>query len=140
MRRRMAMFLGALALTACNNELAGTVQVTHAGQTWTVTPSQCNSGQRQGFFGVDAREGDTDDKLVRVIHDPTASYILRLDVPGSDQIINLPGGQGCSAFDIVVERQNSTINDVTNVRGHIRVACDLPDLKVNADVTFANCH
>lgn len=140
MRRLMVVFLGGLTLTACNNELAGTVQVTHAGQTWSVLPNQCNSGQRQGFFGVDAREGDSDDKLVRVIHDPTASYILRLDVPGSDQHVNLPGGQGCSTFDIVVERQNSSINEVTNVRGHIRVTCDLPDLKVHADITFANCH
>lgn len=140
MRRLMvATILGGLALTGCSNELKGTIQVTAAGQTWNVMPSECASGQRQNFFGVDAREGTSDDKLVRVILDPKASYTLHLNVPGTDKGINLEGA-GCSTFDIVVERQNSSINDITNVKGHIRVACDLPDLKVNADLTFSNCH
>lgn len=141
MRRRTVwvVLLGGLALTGCSNELKGKIQVTAAGQTWTVTPSECASGQRQNFFGVDAREGSDDARLVRVILDPKASYTLHLNVPGTDKGINLEGA-GCSTFDIAVERQNSSINDITNVRGHIRVACDLPDLKVDADLTFANCH
>jgi hypothetical protein len=140
MRRLMVgAILGGLVMTGCSNELKGTIQVTAAGQTWSVTPSECASGQRQNFFGVDAREGTSDDKLVRVILDPKASYTLRLNVPGTDKGINLEGA-GCSTFDIVVERQSSSINDITNVQGHIRVACDLPDLKVDADLTFSNCH
>ena len=29
---------------------------------------------------------------------------------------------------------------ITNVRGRILVACDAPELALDADITFANCH
>ena len=42
MRRLMVgTILGGLALTGCSNELKGSIQVTAAGQSWSVMPSEC---------------------------------------------------------------------------------------------------
>ena len=138
--RRMAAIFGVLVLTACSNELKGDIQVTYKGQSWTVTPDECISGQRQGFFGVDARQSGKDDALVRVLNDPRTNFTLRLNVPGTGESILVEPGEGCQPFDLTVDRQNSSVNNVTNVQGHIRVTCDRPDLKIKADITFANCH
>jgi hypothetical protein len=140
-------FLGVVLLVVgaggCSNELHGALEVTvrtSGGQHWSTMPSQCVSGQRQGFFGVDMRAGTDDGTLVRAIIDPKDGPILKVNVPGTDQALTLRPGPGCSQFDVHVERQSSSINDITNVRGHVRVTCDDPELALKADITFENCH
>ncbi len=126
----------------CSNELQGALTADYkaGGKQWTTTPDECASGQRQGFFGVDMRAGQSDDTLIRVILDPKDGPILKVNVPGGSQGITLKQGPTCSRFDVHVERQSSTINDITNVRGHVRVDCEDAELKLGADLTFANCH
>lgn len=142
MRRTAAAILGGLVIltTACTNELKGSVQATHAGQTWTVTPNECASGQRQAFFGIDAREADRPDASLRVLLDPMGNHSLLLGLPGGNKGVLVQGNEGCKTFDIHVERQSSSINNVANLQGHVRIDCDKPDVKVTADLTFANCH
>lgn len=127
----------------CSNELHGALEATlraGGGKQWSTTPSECASGERQGFFGVDMRAGGSDDTLVRAILDPKDGPILKLNVPGTDQGVTVKPGPGCSRFDVQVERQSSRINNITNVRGHVRVTCDDPELALTADITFENCH
>ena len=72
----------------CSNELHGALEATlraGGGKQWSTTPSECVSGERQGFFGVDMRAGGSDDTLVRAILDPKDGPILKLNVPGTDQ-------------------------------------------------------
>ncbi len=128
-------------LCGCTNELTGslTVELRAAGKQWSTIPSECASGERQGFFGVDMRAG-SDDSMVRVILDPKEGPILKVNVPGTDQGLTLGPGPGCPQFDVHVERQNSRINNITNVRGHARVTCEDPELQLKADITFENCH
>lgn len=144
---RMGLVVGVVALLAavagCSNELHGSLEATlrgEGGKQWSTTPSQCASGERQGFFGVDMRAGTTDNAVVRAILDPTDGPILKANVPGSGQALVIKPGPGCAQFDVHVERQSSSINDVTNVRGHVRVTCDNPEFSLKADITFANCH
>jgi hypothetical protein len=99
-----------------------------------------SSGERQGFFGVDLRGGGKDDAIVRAIQDPVQGPLLRVNVPGTDKALTLQPGPGCAHFEVQVERQNSRINNISNVRGRVRVACDTPELALDADITFANCH
>jgi len=123
--------MGALLLVAaggCTNELQSSLEASllgEGGKQWAVVPSECASGERQGFFGVDLRVGASGDGLVRAIVDPTEGPILKLNVPGSSEGLNVRPGPSCSQLEIHVERQNSKINNVTNVRGHVRVACKL---------------
>lgn len=132
-----------MALGGCSNELHGTLEATlrgEGGKQWSTTPSQCVSGERQGFFGVDMRTGTSDDTLVRAILDPKDGPILKVNVPGTDKGVTLKPGPGCAQFDVHVERQSSRINNITNVRGHVRVTCDDAELQLKADITFENCH
>jgi hypothetical protein len=140
---KLAGLLALLAGVACTNELAGSLTGTlrdASGATWTVTPDECSSGERQGFFGVDLRGGGKDDAIVRAIQDPVQGPLLRVNVPGTDKALTLQPGPGCAHFEVQVERQNSRINNISNVRGRVRVACDTPELALDADITFANCH
>ncbi len=132
----------ALLLCGCTNELHGSLSVDlrAAGKQWSTIPSECASGERQGFFGVDMRADSGEDSMVRVILDPKEGPVLKVNVPGTDQGITLKPGPGCPQFDVHVERQSSRINDITNVRGHVRVACEDPELVLKADITFENCH
>ncbi len=145
---RMGLVVGVVALLAaavvgCSNELHGSLEATlrgDGGKQWSTTPSQCASGQREGFFGVDMRAGTANDALVRAILDPKDGPILKVNIPGSERAVILKPGPGCTQFDVHVERQSSSINDVTNVRGHVRVTCDDAELALKADITFENCH
>lgn len=141
---RIAVVAAAAALLGggCSNELKGslTADLKPASKQWTTTPDECASGQRQGFFGADLRAGGQDDALIRVLLDPRDGPILKVNIPGGAQGLTLQPGPSCPRFDLHVERQNSTINDIANVRGHVRVDCDDAELKLQADITFANCH
>ena len=139
---RGPIYLAALLLAGCTNELHGalTVDWQEGGKRWTVTPDACASGQRAAFFGVDMLAQGHEDSLVRVILDPRDGPLLKLNVPGTDKGLTVVQTAGCKRFDVHVERQSSTINDITNVRGHVRVDCDEPGLKLSGDLTFDNCH
>lgn len=136
------MVLAVLA-GGCSNELQGTLEASLQGAdatTWITSPSECASGERQGFFGVDMRTNSDDATLIRAILDPKDGPILKVNVPGTDKGVTLKAGPSCAQFDVHVERQNSRINNITNVRGHVRVACEDAELKLKADITFGNCH
>jgi hypothetical protein len=141
MRRGAWVVLGVL-VAGCTNELRGglTAELKATKQAWSVTPDECASGQRLGFFGADVRQGGRDDAIVRALHDPKAGYTVLLGVPGEDRSVSLDRASGCATFDVQVEPQSSRINNITNVRGHIRLDCDLPEVVVRGDLGFANCH
>lgn len=41
---------------------------------------------------------------------------------------------------LTVTRQNSTINNITNVEGHAKLKCEGGGHKVEGSVSFSNCH
>ena len=98
-----------------------------------MTPDECVSGERRGFFGVDMRAGGSDATLVRVTLDDRDGAVVRLNVPGTDQALLLHHRSACAGFDVHVERTGG------GVRGHVRIDCDDPGLAVQADITFERC-
>jgi hypothetical protein len=134
-----ALLLATLT-TGCTNELEGTAKITSkALGDHTIKPTECVSGERQGFFGADLREGGADDKTLRVINDPKEGYAVKVNIPGTKKAVLLSESR-CETFDVSVEKQNSEINDIQNVRGRVKIACTVDDDKISADLKFANCH
>lgn len=126
-----ALILFALALfgAGCTNKLEGNVTVD--GKPFDL--ASCRSGQVYGFAGVE---------LVS-----SAGDKLRLDItPASEAIAyympaSAPTGAKigtCGAMTL--ETQNSTINDVRNVRGTANLDCSGGGHTVQGSLTFENCH
>lgn len=136
------LLLGTCVLAlGCTNELKGEAEAsTKESGKFSIKPTECYSGERQGFFGVDAREGDDGKKIVRLINDPKDGYSVKINIPDSDKALILQKGESCKKFDVHVEKQNSEINNIHNVRGHIKIDCKKGDMKAKVNITFANCH
>ena len=129
MRFLLGFAVLSLALTvACTNKLSG--EVTVDDQPFVI--ESCESGQRNGFVGVDLTASDG--RRLRVVQTPS----------GAPQVFLFAGeavGQelgACGSFTI--QFQNSTINDIKNVMGEARLDCTTDEHRVKGTVTFENCH
>lgn len=137
----MRSAFAALVLVSCvsgDTGLDGQLSVrSDADGEWSVAPDDCASGERQGFFGVDLVEDDDGGRAVRIVLDPIDGYHLLMNVPGKDYALVLSEADPCARFDLHVERTNTRINNIWEVRGHALVTCNLPGLEVDADLQFA---
>ena len=111
----------------CQAELSGDLKID--GKAFT--PSSCRSGQVNGFAGVDLT--DEGGRTLRIVQTPTTQpQAILLE---SQQVVDL--GQ-CGSM--ALERQNSVVNDITNVMGSATLKCDAAGRTVEGTITFKNCH
>jgi hypothetical protein len=129
----MAALIGGLVflvfLPMCSNKLDGAASV--YGKPFA--PTSCHSGQRWNFVGVEL-EAD-DGRRLRVAQTTSGGgdvYVFDAYQDRGDQL-----GE-CATLD--VERQHSTINDITNVEGRVAFACKTDRGEVTGTVSFENCH
>lgn len=94
-------------------------------------PTSCESGQRYSFSGVDLI--DHSGRKVRLVQSPNMSPSAIL-IAGN-QVVEL--GE-CGS--LTVERQNSMVNDITNVAGNATLKCEAAGHVVEGTVRFKNCH
>jgi hypothetical protein len=128
-----------LVAVGCSNKISGSIDVTTKEHgDYSITPGQCISGEREDFFGVDLRE-DKGDKIIRVIKDPNDGYSVRINIPGTKKAV-VVNDDVCSTFKVRVKKQNSTINDIKNIKGRIKLDCKVGGSTVKANVKFENCH
>ncbi len=139
MRRTSLLLLALAGCVSGETGLGGELSVTSREHgSWSVAPDDCFSGERQGFFGVDLLEDDDEARIVRIVLDPIDGYVLKLNVPERDYALVI-GADGCARWDLLVERTNTRVNNVWEVRGHANITCDLPDLEIHADLSFSAC-
>lgn len=119
----IALLTGTLA---CRAQLTADLQVD--GQIFA--PNSCRSGQINGFAGVDLID---DGRTLRVVQKPTTEpQVILLD---NNQVIDF--GQ-CGSMTL--ERQNSVVNEITNVMGNATLNCSAAGHTVEGTVSFKNCH
>lgn|GEM_PF-1546334 len=130
-RWRPSLWVSSLALlvgvAGCTNEI--TAELLVDGEVFE--PTSCRSGQANGFAGVDLI--DNSRRTLRLVQSPT----------NQPQAILLAGEQVVDVGlcgTLSVQRQDSTINDVTNVMGEARLACETTEHSVAGSVSFKNCH
>jgi hypothetical protein len=110
----------------CKAELTSDLKID--GQTFA--PTSCRSGQVNGFAGVDLIDGS---RTLRIVQSPT----------NQPQAIVLDGQQAADlgpCGSLALERQNSTVNDVTNVMGSATLKCEGNGRTIEGTITFKNCH
>lgn len=102
---------------------------------WTLTPDECDSGQRRGFIGVDLSAGDT---LVRMVESPTQGPTVVIN-RGGKRVATL-NPETCKTFLRSIKRTNTTVNDVRLLDGFVELDCRLPKGgTIRGKVTFENC-
>jgi len=116
-----------LCMPGCKNEITASMQLDGA----AFVPTSCRSGELNNFMGVDL----TDDggRVVRLVLSPSNQPLAIVIADGKTTEL----GQ-CGALTVV--RQNSTINDITNVEGNARLECEGAGRKLSGEVDFKNCH
>ncbi len=121
------VFLG--LMVSCSNKIEGDVTIDDA----RFAIESCASGQRNGFFGVDLK--GSDGRLLRLVQLPSGEPQVFLFAAGGSSSADLgPCGS------LSVEIQNSTINDIKNIRGQAQLNCTSDEHQVKGSVTFENCH
>ncbi|MDP3276459.1 MAG: hypothetical protein Q8Q09_14775 [Deltaproteobacteria bacterium] len=115
-------------LAGCSNKLTGSLTI----DARVFRPTSCNSGQALGFAGVELH-ADDDDRRVRIVSLPTTQ--TQVVVLGGGTIVQL---SNCGLMNL--ETQNSTVNDVRNVRGNVMLQCTDGVHNVSGAITFENCH
>lgn len=107
---------------------------------WSMSPTECYSGQRVSFFGVDLYQNDDDDSMVRLVSDPIDGMFVIANVPRTRQAVILSANDGCETFDVDFVRTNTSVNDIYNIEGFAVIDCELPGRSLHVDVNFAGCH
>ena len=121
----VALLVFLVFLPMCSNKLEG--QATIDGTAFV--PDSCHSGQRWNFVGVqiEAKDG----RKLRAAQTVSGDGVIFVFPAGSDRGAEL---DGCA--EVSVERQHSTINNVTNVEGQVTLRCP----SATGSITFENCH
>jgi hypothetical protein len=129
--RRLVTSLGLAALllsaSACINEITADLKVD--GEVFE--PTSCRSGQRNNFAGVDLIDGGG--RILRLAQSP-ANQPQAILIAGA-QVVEVGA---CGSMSI--ERQSSTVNDITNVMGEAVLDCAAAGHSVAGSVSFKNCH
>jgi hypothetical protein len=118
-----------VALSACSAKLDSDMTIDGA----KLEPTSCRSGAVFGFRGVEL----TGKSGVRLR--------LAATETGEANLVVIPAGAAvghelghCGSFELA--DQNSTINDVKNVKGKATLDCTTEGTTVKGRVSFANCH
>jgi len=119
----------ALSSTGCSAKLSGSI--TLDGKAFS--PESCRSGQASGFNGVDLVGGDG--TKLRLVSLPNGQSSALLFPAGAATAIELGS---CGTFS--VERQNSQINEIHNVKGSATLSCSVDGHSAAGSASFENCH
>ena len=128
MRTRMVVVV-ALALSACEAKLAGTVMVDER----PFVLASCRSGQAYGFSGVELTAQDGRRLRLQPLASGHAAIIVM-------QAGALTGDELGSCGPLLLERQGSTINGIRNVMGMANLECAGAGHSVTGNLKFENCH
>jgi hypothetical protein len=95
--------------------------------------TECRSGEIYGFVGVEFVSSNG--AKVRVATSPSGAGQVFAFAPGA-----MNGTDLGMCAKLVVERQSSKVDKVTNVKGRVTIDCNAKNREVLGDVAFENCH
>jgi hypothetical protein len=129
-----------VAVKSCNPHIEGTISASgNSLGTWTVHPTTCQSGQRNQFRGVQFFEDGGDEHGVGY-HAPVGDVaFISVNMEHTDKAHRFTA-RACSVLDGDIVKQSSSINRITNLRGHVKFDCTDGGEHVSGDLTFENCH
>jgi hypothetical protein len=113
-------------------EVSGTLKSSGALGSWSLTPSECTSGQHEGFAGV-SLSSEQSPTVIRIVSDPMRGDVLVVVRPGTKNVVL--DGTSCSRFQLRSHRTDTNVNEIWLVDGSLEVNC--PEL--SGAVTFSGC-
>jgi len=130
-----------MAVQSCSPHLEGSISAS-GGElgTWTMHPDGCESGERGQYRGVVLFEGDTETHGVGFVQPVGGETSLEINLESQPGRARKFTAAHCSQLDGTIERQNSSVNRITNIRGHLKFDCSWNGEHATGDVTFENCH
>ena len=126
-RLSLVTIVALACLSGCKNEISANLTID--GETFQ--PTSCRSGQLNNFAGVDLV--DNGGRTLRLANSPSMKPTAIL-IAGT-QVVELGP---CGTMS--VQRQNSSVNEVTNVEGNATLECEAEGHSIKGTVSFKNCH
>ena len=126
--KNILAFVALLLLAGCSAKIISSLTV----GARPFQPASCRSGEPNGFAGVDLMDGSG--ARLRLVSLPNGQAAALLFAPGANQ-----GTELGTCGPISLERQNSRINGVSNMRGTATLSCK-GKTPVAGSVQFENCH
>ena len=108
------------------------------GASTSMTFDDCQSGEPEGFFGVDlvSREAPA---VLRVTRDAIDGTRMRLTRAGGQSVAL--DAKECSLLQADLDKTGTKINGVTLLQGKVALDCHTPDgASLAGVVSFASCH
>ncbi len=127
--------------------VSGTVHsVGGAAGTWDTTLADCESGELDGFYGVDFYASGSDDLRLRYVHDEAKGDIVKIPIPPKmkDWLVLSNEKGACTLLEGKLEKTNVSTwtpkGKVRHLNGHVKFDCTTADKgHVNGEVTFSQC-
>jgi hypothetical protein len=115
--------------------------------TWDITLDSCQSGERNGFYGVDFYAPGSDELRLRYVHDEAQGEIVKIVYPTKkDTALQLDRNEKCTVLEGHVEKTNVSTGtakgQIRHLNGHVKFDCKHTGGKgrVSGEATFAHCH
>jgi hypothetical protein len=111
--------------------------------TWDMTLDECQSGEINGFYGVDFYVAGNN--RMRYVHDEAKGEIVKLKVPETTNWMVFDRNAQCAVVEGNIEKTNVTTwtpkGNIRHVSGHVKFDCTNSKGKghVTGEATFAHC-
>ncbi len=108
---------------------------------WIMHPDRCQSGEHQGFFGVDLISRAEPRLGVRVIVDAAKGKLVNVNIPGGDNQAVQFSRERCTTLNVDVRKTDTQVNEIWLVEGSLELDCTVAEGKerVFGSVRFENC-
>jgi hypothetical protein len=106
----------------------------------------CQSGEVNGFFGVDFYVAGSTDTRLRYVHDEAAGDVVKVAVPGKSELAVFGRSAKCSVLEGSLEKTNFNTwtpkGNIRHLNGHVKFDCPTGGGKarVSGEATFSHCH
>ena len=115
--------------------------------TWQITLDSCQSGERNGFYGVDFYAPGSNDLRLRYVHDEAQGEVVKIVYPSKkDTALVLDRNEKCAVLEGNVEKTNVSTGTakgrIRHLSGHVKFDCKHTGGKghVSGEATFSHCH
>lgn len=136
---------------ATNAETGVTGNVRSAGGelgTWDIALDDCQSGEHDGFYGVDLYAPGSNKMRVRYVHDEAVGEVVKVAIPAKQgSALVFDRDAKCAVLEGNVQKQDvwtgrTKSTRIRHVQGHVKFDCTHTGGAghVTGEATFTNCH
>jgi hypothetical protein len=103
-------------------------------------PTNCYSGDREYFFGVDLTS-KTDPMQIRVLQDPVKGTFVRIVNTGSEKQEEFVfDSNSCKSLRGVLKQTKWEVNEIRDMSGELELDCTVSGSSVKGNIVFQHCH